>query len=110
MLYNPPHPGMFIKNMYLAPLGLTVTTAAFKLNVTRKALSELINGKTGISIEMALRLEKAFNVSAESWLTQQMHYDLWKIRKENKNLEVCELWQPPLTTVREGGKDYSSFI
>ena len=82
IMYNRPHPGEFIREICFEPLGLTITEAAHKLNVTRKTLSELINGKSGISVEMALRLAKAFNTTAESWLTQQMLYDLWKARQK----------------------------
>lgn len=74
-MHNPPHPSEFIREIYLEPLGLTVTQAAKDLGITRKALSELLNGKTGISPEMALRLAKAFNTTPESWLTQQRNYD-----------------------------------
>lgn len=92
MMHNPPHPGEFIREVCLEPLGLTVTKAAKELGVTRKALSELLNGKSGISVEMALRLAKAFNTTPESWLTQQMYYDLWVTRKKTKNLKVKTLW------------------
>jgi addiction module HigA family antidote len=91
-MHNRPHPGEFIKEICFEPLGLTITEAALKLNVTRKALSELINGKSGISVEMALRLAKAFNTTAESWLTQQMLYDLWKT--EQKKIRSIENIQP----------------
>lgn len=93
MLHNPPHPGEFIREICLEPLELTVTDAAAKLGVTRKALSELLNGKTGISPLMALRLAKAFNTTAESWLTQQMHYDLWIARQRKEELKVVSLWK-----------------
>ncbi len=73
---NPPHPGETIRELCLGPVGLSVTAAAEGLGVSRKALSELLNGHAGISPEMAIRLSKAFGGSAESWLTQQMHYDL----------------------------------
>ena len=93
MMHNVPHPGEFIREVCLEPLNLTVTEAANKLGVSRKALSELLNGKVGISTEMALRLAKAFNTTPESWLTQQMNYDLWKVGK-NKNLLLVEsLWK-----------------
>jgi addiction module HigA family antidote len=91
-MHNPPSPGEFIREMCIEPLGISVTQAAKDLGVSRKALSELLNGKTGISPEMALRLAKAFNTTPESWLTQQMHYDLWKVRQKAKNLRVRKLW------------------
>jgi len=93
MMHNPPHPGEFIREICLEPLNLSVTQAAEYLGVTRKALSELLNGKSGISPEMALRLAKAFNTTPESWLSQQVHYDLWKAKNKAKNLKVRILWK-----------------
>ena len=78
---NPAHPGEVVRKLCLEPLGLTVTEAAKALGVTRKALSELINCRAGVSVEMALRLAKAFDTSAESWLGMQQHYDLARARK-----------------------------
>lgn len=75
-MQNPPHPGKIIRKDCLEPLDLSVTDAAEGLGVSRKHLSELLNGHVGISPEMALRLSKAFGGSPESWLTQQMQYDL----------------------------------
>jgi len=75
MHYHPIHPGEFIREICLEPLNLTVTAAADGLGVSRKAFSELLNGKAGISPLMALRLAKAFNTTPESWLEQQMQYD-----------------------------------
>jgi antitoxin HigA-1 len=72
---NPPHPGGVVLRQCIEPLGLTITAAA-ALGVTRTTLSELVNGKRGISPEMAVRLWQVFGGSAESWLTQQAHYDL----------------------------------
>jgi addiction module HigA family antidote len=77
---NPPHPGTLILHDCIEPLGLTITDAAEALGVSRFTLSELVNGKRGISAEMAVRLSKAFGGSAESWLTQQAHYDLAQLR------------------------------
>jgi antitoxin HigA-1 len=91
MMHNPPHPGEVIRELCLAPLGITVTDAAKALGVSRKALSELLNGKTGISPEMALRLSIAFDTTPESWLTQQMHYDLWQAGRRRKDLHVVRL-------------------
>ncbi len=92
MMHNPPHPGEFIREICLEPLELSVTQAAQSLGVSRKALSELLNGKTGISPEMALRLAIAFDTTPESWLTQQMHYDLWKSKQTKKHLKVRHIW------------------
>ncbi|MBA2654576.1 MAG: HigA family addiction module antidote protein [Gammaproteobacteria bacterium] len=86
-MHNPSHPGKFIREVWLKPLGLTVTQAAHNLGVARKTLSALLNGHAGISPEMALRLGKAFNTSPESWLVQQMQYDLWKVKQKNQSLK-----------------------
>lgn len=80
-MHNPPHPGEAIRELCLEPMGLTVTKAARGLGVTRKALSELLNGHSEISPEMAIRLSKAFGGSAESWMTQQMQYGLWRVQQ-----------------------------
>lgn len=88
MMQNPPHPGEVIREFCLAPLGVTVTDAAKALGVSRKALSELLNGKTGVSPEMAIRLSIAFDTTPESWLTQQMQYDLWQAEQRRRDLHV----------------------
>lgn len=75
-MMNPPHPGETIRELCLEPLGLSVTAAAKGFGVTRKTLSELLNGHSGISTEMAVRLSLGFGGSAESWLLQQNLYDL----------------------------------
>ncbi len=90
-MHNPPHPGTLIRELCLAPLGLTVTAAAKALGVARKSLSELLNGKAGISTEMAIRLSIAFDTTPESWLNQQMQYDLWKARRSHRKLKVAKL-------------------
>src|SRR5882762_1350914 len=76
---NPPHPGNFVLRQCIEPLGLSITDAAAALGVARTTLSELVNGKRGISPEMAVRISKVFGGSAESWLTQQAHYDLAQV-------------------------------
>ena len=90
---DPPHPGEVIRELCIEPAGLTVTAAAGVLGVSRKALSELLNGHSGISPEMAVRLSKAFGGSIESWLTQQMQYDLAKVSKKAPEIEV-ERYEP----------------
>ena len=75
----------------IEPLGLTITDAASALGVTRTTLSELVNGKRGISPEMAVRLSQVFGGSAESWLTQQAHYELAQVRSERIKLKRLEL-------------------
>lgn len=90
-MHNPPHPGEVIKELCLEPLGLSVTDAAKALGVSRKTLSTLLNGRSGISPEMALRLAKAFDMSPESWLNQQMQYDLWITEQNLGELKVEKL-------------------
>ncbi|MBI3939589.1 MAG: HigA family addiction module antidote protein [Acidobacteria bacterium] len=77
--------------MCLEPLGLTVTEAAKALGVSRKTLSSILNGRAGISPKMAVRLSLAFNTTAESWLNQQMQYDLWHAERNRKRLRVQKL-------------------
>lgn len=85
---EPAHPGEVIRELCLDPLDLTVTKASAILGVTRKALSELLNGHAGISPEMAVRLSKAFGGSVESWLRQQMLYDLAQVTKREGQIQV----------------------
>lgn len=87
-MHNPPHPGEVIRELCLDPLDLTVTAAAKGLGVSRKALSELLNGHSGVSPEMAIRLDKAFGGGAESWLRQQMQYDLWNAQQKAGEINV----------------------
>lgn len=84
---NPPHPGTVVLSECIEPLGLTITQAAAALGVTRTTLSELVNGKRGISAEMAVRLSLVFGGSAQSWLTQQAHYDLAQIPADRLKLK-----------------------
>jgi antitoxin HigA-1 len=86
-MHNPPHPGEIIRELCLAPLGLSVSDAAKALRVSRKTLSEILNGRSGISPEMAIRLAIAFDTTPESWMNQQTQYDLWKVGKKRKVLE-----------------------
>jgi len=90
-MHNPPHPGEVLKELCLEPLGISVTRTAEALGVSRKTLSAILNGRAGISPEMALRLSKAFDTSAESWLNQQMQYDLWVAEQSAGQLEVERL-------------------
>ncbi|MBW1729008.1 MAG: HigA family addiction module antidote protein [Deltaproteobacteria bacterium] len=87
-MHNPPHPGEIIREFCIDPLGLSVTDAAKALGVTRKTLSALLNGRSGISPEMALRLSKVFGRSPEAWLKLQLQYDLWATQQsvDLKNL------------------------
>ena len=88
---NPPHPGEVIRELCIGPLGLTVTAAADGLGVSRKTLSELLNGRAGISPEMAIRLSKGFGGTAESWLRQQMLYDLAQAEQHADEIQVQRL-------------------
>ena len=90
-MHNPPHPGEVIREFCLRPLGVTVTRAAAALGVSRKTLSTILNGRAGISPEMAIRLSLAFDTSAESWLNQQLQYDLWQAERNRKRLRVRRL-------------------
>ncbi len=78
---NPPHPGRLVKHECLKPLGLSITKAAEILGVTRLTLSNLVNGKNGVSPEIAIRLSKAFGSSPEVWLGMQMDFDLARAEK-----------------------------
>ena len=91
LMHNPPHPGEVLRELCLEPLGLSVTAAAKALGVSRKTLSALLNGHAGISPEMAIRLSIAFDTSAESWLQQQLHFDLWKAEQHRSALNVRKL-------------------
>ena len=93
-MHNPPHPGEIIKELCLEPLGLSITDAAKGLGVTRKALSELLNGHAGVSPEMAIRLEQAFGSTAETWLKMQLEYDLWQAKQRAGNLKVTRFASP----------------
>jgi addiction module HigA family antidote len=87
-MHNPPHPGGIVRRQWLEPLGLTVTEAAKGLGVTRQALSELVNERAGISVDMAIRLSKAFGSSPETWLGMQTAYDLWQARDRVAAIQV----------------------
>ena len=88
LMHDPPHPGPFVRRQCLEPLGLTVTEAAKGLAVSRDTLSLLLNGRLGISPEMAIRLSQAFGGSPESWLHQQMQYDLWQTWTNREEIPV----------------------
>ena len=96
-MYNPPHPGGIVRYECLEPLGLTVTRAAQGLGVTRQALSDLVNEKAGVSVEMSIRLSQAFGSTPETWLGMQMAYDLWQARDRAKEIEVEDFKAAALT-------------
>ncbi len=91
---NPPHPGETVRYDCLEPLGLTVTQGAKVLGVTRQALNNLVNGKSGISPEMAIRLSKAFGSSPETWLKMQLDYDLAQARQREDTIQVKRVQRP----------------
>jgi antitoxin HigA-1 len=80
-MYNPPHPGEIIRDICIEPLDLTVTDASKALGVTRKTLSSLLNARSGVSPEMALRLSKVFGRTPEGWMRLQLQYDLWRTKQ-----------------------------
>jgi addiction module HigA family antidote len=97
---NPPHPGRSIRPACLAPLGLSVTEGAKVLGVTRQTLNNVINGKSGISPEMAIRLSKAFGSTPETWLRMQMSYDLAAARKDASKIKVIRRHAPQEMSMR----------
>jgi addiction module HigA family antidote len=90
-MHNPPHPGEILRELCLEPLELSVTDAAEALGVSRKTLSSILNGRAGISPEMAIRLSKAFDTTPESWLNQQQQYDLWQAMQSGADIKVKRL-------------------
>ena len=88
---NPPHPGLSVRHDCLEPLGLSVTEAAKKLGVSRKQLSDVVNGRSGISPEMAIRLDKAFGGGAETWFRLQAAFDLAEAMRHADQIKVDRL-------------------
>jgi len=89
---NPPHPGQVLKGLYLEPLELSVTDAAKGLGVTRKTLSQLINGHQSVSPDMALRLSEAFNTTPQLWLNMQQNFDLRQAELRERNYTIQHFW------------------
>jgi len=87
----PPHPGKILREEFLDPLGVTVTDAAKALGISRKSLSALLNGRAGVSPEMAIRLSIALDTTSERWLEHQMRYDLWHAEQKRASLNVRHL-------------------
>lgn len=86
-MHNPPHPGEVLRELWLEPLGLTVSKAADALAVSRKTLSQIVNGRGPITPDMALRLAIAFNSRAGLWLDMQAQYDAWQVEQRRAELE-----------------------
>ena len=95
MMKNPPHPGLSVRYDCLEPLGLSVTEAARKLGVSRKQLSELVNARSGISPEMAIRLDKAFGGGADTWFRMQAAYDLAQAMKKADRIRIERITGEP---------------
>jgi addiction module HigA family antidote len=91
---NPPHPGDFIRTEIIEPAGLTVTAAAVALQVSRPALSSLLNGKASLSGDMGLRIEKAFGVKMDTLMRMQASYDIARTRKRENKIHVRRISQP----------------
>src|SRR5579863_7190838 len=85
---NPPHPGRILRDECLEPLGLSVTAGAKALGVSRQALNNVVNERAGISPEMAIRIEKAFGSTAQTWLRMQSNYDLAQALKSQSKIRV----------------------
>jgi addiction module HigA family antidote len=92
IMHDPPHPGEIVRDDCLKALDLTVTEATKGLGVTRKTLSSILNGRSGITAEMALRLAWAFGSTPEHWLQMQLAYDLWQAKRRTKNLHVKQFF------------------
>lgn len=88
-MFNPPHPGEFIREVYLDTLGLSARTVAAALKVAPSTFTRILNGKSNITPEMALRLSKTLGRTPESWLAMQNSYDLWQMR-QNINMDEVE--------------------
>ncbi len=91
-MHNPPHPGEVLRELCIEPLDLSITEIAEALGVSHEVLSSVLSGRASISPEMAIRLSKAFGTSAESWLNQQMQYDLWQAEKIVGDVKIKRLF------------------
>jgi addiction module HigA family antidote len=87
-MYDPPHPGEHLREDWIKPLGLTITRSAEILGVARKTVDAIVNGRAGISPEMAIRISKAFGGNPDVWLRMQMDYDLWQAKKNAERIDV----------------------
>lgn len=86
MMHNPPHPGLLVKRALIEESGISITQAAEMLGVSRLSVSKLVNERSGISPEMAVRLSIALNTSSDLWLNMQRMYDLWEAEKNRSKL------------------------
>jgi addiction module HigA family antidote len=90
-MYNPPHPGEVLRELYLDPLGLSVTDTAQAIGVSRTALSQIVNGRARLSVEMAARLAQAFRTTIELWLRMQLAHDVWQAGRKKPRVRVRPL-------------------
>ena len=88
-MFDPPHPGEILKEEFLEPLGLTITETAVALGVSRKAISQIVNQRSGISADMALRLSKAFDTTPNLWMSMMESYALFQAKKNWNTLRKC---------------------
>lgn len=98
-MHNPPHPGEFIRQIYLTPYDISVRQVAKNLRVSSSTFNRLLKGESNVSPEMALRLSKVLGRSPESWLAMQDHYDLWHARKRLNLKGVKKLHKPHNTAI-----------
>lgn len=91
-MFNPPHPGETLKELYLEPLELGITGTAEKMSMTRTALSEIVNCRRSITPKVAIKLAKAFGGTAQSWINQQANYDLWQAQQKYTADDVEEIY------------------
>jgi addiction module HigA family antidote len=101
-MHNPPHPGEILRELYMAPLDLSVTDVAKGIGVTRKSLSELLNGHSGVSPTMSIRLAEAFDTTPEHWLNLQQEYNLWKAQDEINRSKITHFYTSGSTTLSPG--------
>jgi antitoxin HigA-1 len=90
-MHNPPHPGEILRELCLRPLGLSISETAKALGVSCKTLSNILKGRSRISPEMSIRLSIAFDTTPESWMNQQVQYDLWQAEQHRDQLKVSRL-------------------
>ncbi len=91
IMHKQQHPGEIVKDALIEGANLSVTEAARRLGISRTALSQFLNGHTGISSEMALRLSKLFSTSIEMWLNMQVQYEVWRISQKSNHIQVIPL-------------------
>ncbi len=91
-MYNPPHPGEIIKDLWLEPMGISITEVAQAMDIRKKTLSKIIHKKGSVTPEIAVRLSMALGSSPESWMGHQMAYDLWQVEKHKDELQVKSLF------------------